>query len=192
MESKVDEASYQHPKPSKSTKCAQYPSSLRQDSNLTIPILPAELVTEILSRLPMKPLLQFMCVSKSWLSLISSPEFIKTHLILSANNMDYIHHKVMMSSYSRHTSNVKVCSLRSLFYDSGIQAFDLDCPMISYGRYRHSNLASASKQALLLWDYILQLDTGVSCGYLVLITWRYVCVVFTFERVKCYSKTFSS
>ncbi|OIT37651.1 f-boxkelch-repeat protein [Nicotiana attenuata] len=111
------------------------------DSILTIPILPAELVIEILSRLPMKSLLQFTCVSKSWLSLISSPEFIKTHLSLSANNKGYTHHKVMMSSYSRLTSNVKVCSLRSLFYDSITEAFDLDCPMLSYERYRYDEVS---------------------------------------------------
>ncbi|OIT25113.1 f-boxkelch-repeat protein [Nicotiana attenuata] len=120
------EASHQHPKHNKLTN---------HDSILTIPVLPAELVIEILSRLPVKSLLQFTCVSKSWLALISSPEFIKTHLSLSANNKDYTHHKVMMSSYSRLMSNVKACSLRSLFYDSITEAFDLDCPLISYARY---------------------------------------------------------
>lgn len=134
MEFKVDEASYQYPKPSKSTKRAQFPSSLRQDSNLTTPILPSKLVTKILSRLHVKPLLRFTGVSKSWLGLISIPEFIKTHHNLFANNKDYIHHKVMMSFRPKY--NFKNCSLRSLFNESVTEAKDLDYPTKSNGLER--------------------------------------------------------
>ncbi|KEH37788.1 F-box protein interaction domain protein [Medicago truncatula] len=44
------------------------------------PFLPDELVFEILSRLPVKTLLQYKCVCKSWKALISDPQFAQTHL----------------------------------------------------------------------------------------------------------------
>ncbi|XP_021719794.1 F-box protein CPR30-like [Chenopodium quinoa] len=42
--------------------------------------LPLELLIEILSCLPVKPLLRFKCVSKSLYNVINSPDFIKLHL----------------------------------------------------------------------------------------------------------------
>lgn len=42
--------------------------------------LPEEVIGEVLRRLPVKPLLRFRCVSKSWRSLIDSKQFSRLHL----------------------------------------------------------------------------------------------------------------
>lgn len=42
-------------------------------------VLPEEMVFEVLQRLPVKSLLRFKSECKSWLSIISDPEFVKTH-----------------------------------------------------------------------------------------------------------------
>ncbi|KHN41528.1 F-box/kelch-repeat protein At3g06240-like [Glycine soja] len=46
--------------------------------------LPDELIVEILLRLPVRTLLRFKCVRKSWLFLISDPQFTKSHFDLAA------------------------------------------------------------------------------------------------------------
>ncbi|XP_074273797.1 F-box protein CPR1-like isoform X2 [Silene latifolia] len=47
---------------------------------MAIPILPLEIITDILSRLQSKTLIRFKSVSKQWYSLINSPDFINLHL----------------------------------------------------------------------------------------------------------------
>jgi hypothetical protein len=52
--------------------------------------LPTELIADILSRLPVKPLVRFQCVSKPWNNLINSSYFIRKHLERSIqNNMEH-------------------------------------------------------------------------------------------------------
>ncbi|XP_059301831.1 F-box/kelch-repeat protein At3g23880-like [Lycium ferocissimum] len=112
------DASHLHPKHKKPANESHSPLASKQDS-----VLPTELITDILSRLPVKLLLQFKCVSKSWLDLISSPEFIKAHLNISANDKGYTYHKVVLKVDQ---PDLKNCSLASLLDDSVIEAFDLD------------------------------------------------------------------
>ncbi|XP_062162941.1 F-box/kelch-repeat protein At3g06240-like [Alnus glutinosa] len=51
--------------------------------------LPNEVIAEILSRLPVKSIIRFRSVSKTWCSLISSPHFIATHLSRALSNPQY-------------------------------------------------------------------------------------------------------
>ncbi|CAH9121299.1 unnamed protein product [Cuscuta epithymum] len=46
----------------------------------SLPSLPVELKIEILTRLPVKSVMRFTAVSKSWLSLLSDPGFVSAHL----------------------------------------------------------------------------------------------------------------
>ncbi|GFQ01399.1 F-box/kelch-repeat protein at3g23880 [Phtheirospermum japonicum] len=83
------------------------------------PKLPNDVVIEILTRLPVKPLLKFRCVCKSWLSIISSHPFIKTHLTNSKNDPNFTHHRIMLNC----RGNLKQCSARSLLYEPIIESF---------------------------------------------------------------------
>ncbi|XP_015055624.1 F-box/kelch-repeat protein At3g23880-like [Solanum pennellii] len=84
-------------------------------SNPANPCMPTEILVEILSRVPVKSLLKFRCVSKSWLALISSPEFIKSHLSLSASNnmqecnLDYLMKNLEVSFLFEGSVNGLIC-----------------------------------------------------------------------------------
>ncbi|XP_070015838.1 F-box protein CPR1-like [Nicotiana sylvestris] len=62
-------------------------------SDFVIPVLPREIIVEILLKVPSKFLLKFRCVSKSWLQLISSPEFVNAHLKLTVNDKECSPHR---------------------------------------------------------------------------------------------------
>jgi len=63
------------------------PNSLHSNSGAPTSVLFDELITEILSWLPVKNLMQFKCVCKSWTTLIShDPSFAKLHLYRSRRN----------------------------------------------------------------------------------------------------------
>ncbi|PHT39264.1 hypothetical protein CQW23_22837 [Capsicum baccatum] len=115
MESEGDEASHQHPKRKKSTSSAPFSSTSVQDLSSEFPVLPADLISEILFKLPLKSLLKFKSVSKSWLGLISS------------DNKYYTRHRFMLGFDPR--KYIKDCSVSSLLYDHVTRAIDLDFPL---------------------------------------------------------------
>ncbi|CAJ1835301.1 unnamed protein product [Sphenostylis stenocarpa] len=63
-------------------------------NNHTLLVLPPEVIREILLRLPVKSLLRFKSVCKSWLSLISDPQFGISHYDLAATPT----HRILLRS----------------------------------------------------------------------------------------------
>ncbi|XP_045827513.1 F-box/kelch-repeat protein At3g23880-like [Trifolium pratense] len=63
----------------------------------TLPYLSHELIIQILLRLPVKSLIRFKCVCKSWLSLISDPHFTNSHFQTTAETHS---RRIMFISYS--------------------------------------------------------------------------------------------
>ncbi|KAL0376363.1 UNVERIFIED_CONTAM: putative F-box protein [Sesamum calycinum] len=88
----------------------------------SIPRLPDELIVEILTRLPVISLLRCRCVCKSWLSLISSPRFVRYHLRKAKQDPDYAHHRIMLNYHG----DLMQCSVPSLLRQPIVDAFDTD------------------------------------------------------------------
>ncbi|KAI4317713.1 hypothetical protein L6164_025562 [Bauhinia variegata] len=91
------------------------------------PTLPPELLVEVLSRLPVKSLLQLRCVCKSWKSLISDPQFVKKHLQMSVMDPKFTHHKLIFQ-FSKRSFTLKYCSVYSIFNYSSTRAAVLKYP----------------------------------------------------------------
>ncbi|KAL3506257.1 hypothetical protein ACH5RR_031639 [Cinchona calisaya] len=91
------------------------PSTQNNSEPLILPDLPFEVIIEILLRLPVKSLLKFKCVSKSWLSLISSPQFIKRQFSCFSTSENK--QKLLIVGWDERNSYLKHCSLTSLLYD---------------------------------------------------------------------------
>ncbi|KAI8566673.1 hypothetical protein RHMOL_Rhmol02G0060200 [Rhododendron molle] len=94
-----------------------------------LPNLPFEIIIEILLRLPVKSLLRFRCVSKSWCSVISQPKFAKTHLGLASKDTSYAHHRLILTDWMYGVADVKSCSLYSILNEHSDTAVELDCPL---------------------------------------------------------------
>jgi hypothetical protein len=81
--------------------------------------VPDEVVVDILQRLPVKSVIRFRCVSKSWNSLITSPAFVHSHLnqsIPNNNNLLIVRHCSSSANRALDKEHYK------LFYDN--EAFE--------------------------------------------------------------------
>ncbi|CAN4117523.1 unnamed protein product [Withania somnifera] len=93
-------------------------------------ILPQEIIFEIFLRLPVKSLLKFSCVSKSWLFLLSTPLFKRAHVDFSLRNPKMTDYRlVVLASVS---GLGRICQ----FYNMGSENSCLtvarhSCPAIS-------------------------------------------------------------
>lgn len=69
---------------------------------MRLPNLPMEIIGEILAWLPVKPVYRFRCVSKSWNSLISEPQFVNMHFNKALEHEDvlYQRRRVMFNDVS--------------------------------------------------------------------------------------------
>lgn len=94
--------------------------------------LPQEIITEeILSRLPVKSLLRFRCVSKPLRSLIDSKRFAKTHLHNYTNNhTNYDHWRVILhcAPHGLRQHGPNQSSLRSYTDEPFLEPFPIDDP----------------------------------------------------------------
>lgn len=66
--------------------------------SMGVSALPDEIIADVLSRLPVKSLMRFRCVCKSWRTLISNPQFIKMHLNRVNQDVNGCCKRVLLSS----------------------------------------------------------------------------------------------
>nr|ABO92990.1 F-box domain-containing protein [Solanum tuberosum] len=97
-------------------------------STTTEIIIPNEILTDILLRLPTESLLRFTSVSKSWNQQISSPHFVNTHLKIEANDKKFRNHGIIFE-------NLQFCHLPPLFNKRQVtdeELIQMDPPKLSF------------------------------------------------------------
>ncbi|CAA0833038.1 F-box protein CPR30 [Striga hermonthica] len=104
-----------------------HPKKPRSTHRIKALDLPPEITMEILLRLPVKSLLRFRSVSKSWLALISSSQFIKAHLGISASSPTMANHRLMLTICNPNF-DLKQCSIKSVFFDPLTAASNIEYP----------------------------------------------------------------
>ncbi|XP_059316057.1 F-box/kelch-repeat protein At3g23880-like [Lycium ferocissimum] len=95
-----------------------------------MPYIPSEVIFEILLRLPLKSILKFKSVSKSWLFLLSSPQFINTHLNFSRKDFP---HRLLILDRDQILSKKKCALYSPVSKKNSAVCVDLDYPVKSRG-----------------------------------------------------------
>ncbi|KAK9949277.1 hypothetical protein M0R45_004810 [Rubus argutus] len=91
--------------------------------------LPEEIIVQILYRLPVKPLIRFSCVSKRWSSIISDPQFAKSHFKL-ASERKTLSCRLLLST----PSQFKSLDMQTLSFVDDSSVRKLACPFKQPGR----------------------------------------------------------
>ncbi|CAJ2658501.1 unnamed protein product [Trifolium pratense] len=100
--------------------------AVSSDPITALPSLPFEIIEEILSKLPVKFLMQLKSVCKSWESLISDPQFAKKHLRVSTTR----HHLLTFNNFFSDELFVVVYPFSSVFTELTVAASrQLDFPL---------------------------------------------------------------
>ncbi|CAH9076394.1 unnamed protein product [Cuscuta epithymum] len=113
------------------------------------PALPPEIIAEILQWLPVKSVLKFRCVSKLWLSLISSDHFIQSRPKKP---------RVLTKLMTRSTLQIMDCCLESAlcsrtFCETAIPfPVEVDCDRISIVDSCNGLLCLATDHHVILWN----------------------------------------
>ncbi|XP_074269818.1 F-box protein CPR1-like isoform X4 [Silene latifolia] len=114
--------------------------------------LPLELITLILTKLPVKPLHRFKCVSKTWNSTITSSKFIKQHfhqtLISNTNNKI-----LLISKNTILSSTISTVKLRFDIVNHPLNNIP-HCPLIDVSGIVHGVvlLVDSSKKTVCLFN----------------------------------------
>ncbi|XP_058182226.1 F-box/kelch-repeat protein At3g23880-like [Rhododendron vialii] len=113
--------------------------------------LPQEIIFDILSRLPVKHLLRFRSVCRSWLSLISNHQFVKSHLSIASNTSDQ---RLVLNAYPSLTG-LKSCSLDSVMEgklpDNAVE-FDYPSKELNQFVYMVGSCGGLMCVATYIWD----------------------------------------
>ncbi|XP_058742020.1 F-box/kelch-repeat protein At3g06240-like [Vicia villosa] len=116
--------------------------------------LPPELIMQILLRLPVKALLRFRCVCKSWLSLISNNNFATSHFEHAAT-----HRRLFIKPYALQPLSI---DFDSWLHDASAYA---SLRLDFFRPKRHLEIRGSCRGFLLLHDgtyiYILNPSTGL-------------------------------
>ncbi|KAK9287762.1 hypothetical protein L1049_016202 [Liquidambar formosana] len=63
-----------------------------------MPVLPSEIIVDILARLPVKSLLRFKCACQSWRCSIADPYFVQKHLDRATKDANTHRHRLLLST----------------------------------------------------------------------------------------------
>jgi len=106
-------------------------SSDQETTGDSLPTLPFEIVEDILSRLPVKFLMQLQSVCKSWKSLISDSKLAKKHLRVSTTR----HHLILTFINTSRKLSIIDYPLSSVFTDVTATVTHLNYPLNNRNRF---------------------------------------------------------